>query len=165
MWLLGHPSLLVPLTLAVLYTEPIAPFFAFSPVFTGPLRTLVVLVFVLLHIGFGVFLSIGIFPYVSILAWSVFLPSWFWERQWVRRWTGFLGVAGESTEQPDNQPASPRSRRSFFARAAASTLVLAAFYFVLVWNMRQSNADPAEPAEPTLVQANGRADDAAGHRQ
>ena len=156
-WLRGQPALLVPMTLAVLYTELIGPFVAFCPVFTGPVRTLVVVVFVLLHLGFGVFLSIGIFPYVSAIAWAVFLPGWFWERPVVRRLTArWLKELAEAVPVREDQVVSLRGRRRFIEQAVVSILVLASFYFVLVWNMRQSNADPAMPTPPTSVQTLGR---------
>lgn len=78
-WLLGQSflSFLTYLTLAI---ELVGPLFAFIPIATGPFRFATVLLFSLLHLGFGAFLHLGIFPWVSIASWLPFLPSWFWDR-------------------------------------------------------------------------------------
>lgn len=73
------PFLLKPLTFIVLVQEFLGTFFIFSPFKTGLMRFLVVLSFIGLHIGFGLNMNLGIFPYVSIIIWLALLPSEFWE--------------------------------------------------------------------------------------
>jgi hypothetical protein len=83
-YLLGFPQLLKILTFATLAIEAIGPLLLFVPVFTGPIRTAVVVMFILFHlVGLGLCLELGPFPYVCAVAWLALLPTWFWERKWV----------------------------------------------------------------------------------
>jgi hypothetical protein len=50
-YLLEFPGLLKPLTHAVSWYEVIGPLLLFSPVFTGPIRTLTIVGFALFHLG------------------------------------------------------------------------------------------------------------------
>ena len=80
-WLLQLPPVVVQLaTWSVLGYEIIGPALLFCPWFTGPMRTLAVLGFVVLHCGFLVTLLVGIFPLIGIASILFFLPSWFWDR-------------------------------------------------------------------------------------
>lgn len=79
-WLLHAPSeLLRMLTKATWWLELVGPVLAFFPVWNGPIRTAVAGAFMLFHVGLGLALELGIFPYVCIAAWLVFLPGWFWD--------------------------------------------------------------------------------------
>lgn len=79
-FLLQFPFLLKILTFATFYLEAFGPFFAFSPIWTGPLRTLTALIFIFFHlVALNLTMSLGIFTYVCAVAWIVFLPSWFWD--------------------------------------------------------------------------------------
>ena len=77
--LLDFPWLLKPLTFGVFWFEFLGPFLLFCPIFTGPIRTLVVFAFFCLQLGFGSCLNVGIFPFATSVAMLLFLPSWFWE--------------------------------------------------------------------------------------
>lgn len=78
-WLLQYPGFLRVLTFAVIYLEWFGPFLAFFPIWTGRLRTVIVLLFIGMHLSFILFMKLGLFPYISIVGWFVFLPSGFWE--------------------------------------------------------------------------------------
>ena len=78
-FLLNFPSLLVFLTFTTLWFELLGPFLLFVPFRTDFFRFLAVMLFVGLHLGFGAGLLIGLFPYVSAVAWLAFLPSGFWQ--------------------------------------------------------------------------------------
>ncbi|HBL13133.1 MAG TPA: hypothetical protein DD379_17395 [Cyanobacteria bacterium UBA11162] len=69
---------LVFFTFTTLWIELLGPFFLFVPFRTDFFRVCTVVTFIFLHINFGAALSIGIFPFVSSVAWLVFLPSGFW---------------------------------------------------------------------------------------
>lgn len=73
-WL--HPVL----TYITLYVELLGPFLAFMPFCFGPLRTLAVVIFSLMHVGFGLSLTLGLFSFIGITAWIPFLPTWFWKK-------------------------------------------------------------------------------------
>ncbi len=78
--LLCFPELLKFLTCAVYWFELIGPAMLFLPVFTGPIRIILITGFILLHIGFGSCLELAIFPWVSSIAMIPFIPSWFWDK-------------------------------------------------------------------------------------
>ncbi|NJO94024.1 MAG: HTTM domain-containing protein [Hydrococcus sp. RM1_1_31] len=61
-FLLNFPSLLVFLTFTTIWFELLGPFLLFIPFRTDLFRFLAVILFILLHIGFGSGLSIGLFP-------------------------------------------------------------------------------------------------------
>ena len=79
-FLLNFPDLLVFTTFSTLWLELLGPFFLFIPFRTDFFRFCTVIVFILLHLGFRLGLIIGLFPFVSIVAWLVFLPSSFWDK-------------------------------------------------------------------------------------
>jgi hypothetical protein len=78
-FLLGFPKLLKSLTYSTLLLEALGPALAFCPIFTGPIRTAVVFLFIFLHLGFGLSMELGLFSYISMVGWLPFLPTWFWE--------------------------------------------------------------------------------------
>jgi len=73
------PEVLKMLTRATLGWELLGPLLAFVPWRNGPLRTAVVAGFALFHVGLYAAMALGLFPAVCIVAWSVFLPTWFWD--------------------------------------------------------------------------------------
>lgn len=80
-YLLNFPGLLKVLSFGTYYLECYGPFIAFSPICTGPLRLATALVFILFHlVGLNLTMELGIFPYVCVVAWLVFIPGWFWDR-------------------------------------------------------------------------------------
>jgi hypothetical protein len=79
-WLLQFPEVCRWLTLGTWWFELLGPALVFVPVFTGPVRTLVVLGFIGLHVGFGMSLRLGPFWFQSVVCWLPFLPAWFWDR-------------------------------------------------------------------------------------
>lgn len=79
--LLQYPQLLKFLTFTTFYLEAFGPFFAFFPVWTGPIRMLTVGAFMIFHlIGLNLTMELALFPYVCAVAWIVFIPSWFWDK-------------------------------------------------------------------------------------
>ena len=108
--LLAHPGVLQAMTAAVLGLEWGGWMLAFCPVWHGPARTLAVLLFAGFHGGILVLSQIDFFAVVGIVAWTVFLPAWFWRqaaavarrgpppdaapaRQPVPRWEGAAALA------------------------------------------------------------------------
>lgn len=92
--LLDYPQLLKGLTFATFYLEALGPFFAFSPIYTGPLRMATAVVFMGFHlIGLNLTMELGHFVYICAVAWIVFIPEWFWNHIFKKtkgetRWQG-----------------------------------------------------------------------------
>lgn len=79
--LLEVPEWLPALTWLSLQFETWAVLLAFSPLATGPLRTLAVFLFAGFHLAaLGGTFSLGLFPLVMAVAWTAFLPPWFYAR-------------------------------------------------------------------------------------
>ena len=80
LWIAQFGPLLPLLTAATLNFEIVGPFIPFVPGFTTPGRLAAIASFLLLHLMFGLCFSLGMFPFMSAVAWLVFIPSWFWVR-------------------------------------------------------------------------------------
>jgi hypothetical protein len=81
-WLSTHRELCELLTFSVWWFEVGGTVLLFAPIphpLFGPVRTLVLLNFALMHVGFGLCLRLGIFGLVSTVALLPFLPAWFWD--------------------------------------------------------------------------------------
>lgn len=116
-FLLHFPVLLKGLTYGIIWLETIGPFLLFVPFWTGVVRLAVVPLFLLMHIGFGLCLHLGTFPWVSSLAMIPFLPVRFWDK--------LLGGKKFFSEE------APPLTSSVFAN------FLAAFFLitVILWNL------------------------------
>ena len=77
--LLPFPALMAFLTHSVLWLELLAPLLLFSPMLTGPVRTVAALGLMAMHLGFVLFLDIDFFQMVSLAGLTLFLPSWLWD--------------------------------------------------------------------------------------
>jgi hypothetical protein len=65
----------------VLALEIIAPLFVFFPPRSFPrIRSITVFVFMGFHISIVALMFVGLFPWISIVAWMPLIPSWFWDR-------------------------------------------------------------------------------------
>ena len=78
--MLQFPKVMQFFTGATLVLEYAGPPLLLSPVWRGPLRTLVCFSFIGLHMGFFFFMELGFFPWICALAWVGVLPGWFWSR-------------------------------------------------------------------------------------
>ena len=90
-WLLGYPDLMWVLSLGAVWLELIAPCLLFIPWRTAYFRMFTIMAFVGLHVGIELCMHLGLFSYVSIIAWMLFLPAMFWDASlWnpIRRWFG-----------------------------------------------------------------------------
>lgn len=74
-----------PLTHYVWWLELVGPLLALSPLFFIGFRTLAVLAFITLEIGFIFNLRIGLFPYVSIISLIALLPTGLLDRLWPKQ--------------------------------------------------------------------------------
>jgi predicted DCC family thiol-disulfide oxidoreductase YuxK len=83
-FLLNLGPLLVVFTWVTLVLEWVGPLLIWSPLKTDFCRMLAVVLFILLHVGFGLTLNIGIFPALSSFTWLAFIPTATWE-SWAKR--------------------------------------------------------------------------------
>ena len=119
--LLESPPLLLKfLTYATIGLETFGPLLAFSPLFSGPVRCLVILSFIIFHFIMGRALELGLFTYICMASWLLFVPSWFWDQFLGKFKTPVQGVYSPMREQ------------------AAWKNLLAIFFliYVLMWNLR-----------------------------
>jgi hypothetical protein len=144
--LLAYPELLKVLTFATLALEVLGPALAFSPIFSGPTRTAVVLTFLLFHAGLGLCLELGLFSYVSGVAWLVFIPGWLWDKL-----PGpFRQPAGE-VEEVGAGPGDLRPSR------AANVLAACCLAYVFLWNVKAVAEREAGKFVPRALTAVGYA--------
>ena len=138
--LLAFPDMLRGLTAFTIWLEIVGPILVWSPVWTGPLRFLTVLAFVLFHLmGLAPSLYIGLFPWVCAAAWFVFLPSWMWDRLQRDRAAAFDRIGGFFERLAARPPkrgerwslSAAAGRRWRIAESIVAAILLA---FVVVWN-------------------------------
>lgn len=136
LWLLGFPEPLALLSRATLVLEFLGPCLVFAPFWTPWLRLVAVGAFFGFHLGLASCMSIGLFPYISMVSWLVFVPSLVWER-------GRHLLSGTARSGPD-RAADGSSRRPL--RSSRPAQALAAFFlvYIVLWNLRGFEA--ASPA-------------------
>ncbi len=71
---------LAALTHFVWHLEALAPLFLLSPVLFVPARVAATLLLAALHLGLGVFMRLGVFPWICLTYLIVLLPEAFWDR-------------------------------------------------------------------------------------
>ncbi|MDH3625183.1 MAG: HTTM domain-containing protein [Myxococcales bacterium] len=125
----SYPGLMKALTVITISLEAAAPILVFTPFYTAWVRMVVILAMMMLHLGMGLALTIGLFPFVMWVGWWVFIPGVFWDK---------IGVTtGSSPEGPHlADPATTFSR----ARAVAGqSITAAALVYILLYNLRVSD--------------------------
>ena len=130
--LLAFPRLLSWLTMAVYWLEWLGPVFALSPLARGPLRLLVVLAFWSFHLGTALTLELGGIPWVSIAAWTAFLPGPVWDKL---GWMCPTEMADSATEE---RPSYSRANAHYRRRPALVSFVVGPLLvYVALWNINQ----------------------------
>lgn len=81
--LLDYPAALVAMSVATYLIEIFGALMVLIPGKSlERRRTIVVPIFVAMHVGIAALMGIGLFPYVMIAIWLLFLPVRFWDRVW-----------------------------------------------------------------------------------
>jgi hypothetical protein len=144
--LLAYPELLKVLTFATLALEVVAPALAFAPLFTGPIRITVVLVFLLFHAALGLCMELGLFPYVCGVAWLVFIPAGFWDKLpgLFRRPAGPVGEVSAATRDLQLFP-------------AGNALAACCLLYVFLWNVKTLNEEEFGKVIPKALTSPGYA--------
>ena len=136
--LVEYPSLVSLTTMAVLWSELILPPLLFSPVWTKAIRLFAIVWFAGFHLGIDLALTVGLFSYVSWIAWLLFVPSSVWD------W-----VAPMDPPDPESDPLEARSRRQRYVSIGGN--VMAGFLLLYVcWNAVSTLQEPwAKELMPT----------------
>ena len=78
-FLLHFPKLLPWLTRGALIHEATIPFLVLMPFLFGPVRACGVFFILMLHLGLGLSIRLGHFPWIAGIAALPLLPTWFWQ--------------------------------------------------------------------------------------
>lgn len=83
--ILDYPVVTAVMSVATYVVEVVGALLVLVPGKTLTLRRMVMVpVFIAFHIGIAAFMGLGLFPYVMIALWLVFLPSVGWDGVWSR---------------------------------------------------------------------------------
>lgn len=81
--LLDYPAVLAVMSVATIVIEVIGAVLVLVPGKTLEMRRMIVVpAFIALHIGITLLMGIGLFPFLMIAAWLLFLPMRFWDWLW-----------------------------------------------------------------------------------
>ncbi len=111
----SHPTVMKALTIATIFLEAVAPIVVFTPVYTAWVRMVVIAAMMLLHLGMGLCLTIGLFPFVMWVGWWIFIPGLFWDRIGAKG-----GYADEGLEPAETVTTLDRVRRAVVNRSRRS---------------------------------------------
>lgn len=129
--MLEYPALLNWLTHATVFLEIVG---AIALVLSrGWCRFIILCVFMLFHVGLALCFSIGLFPYVCIVALIAFLPSHFWRK-----------VLQEPVDLPEQQFYAAENHP--FAHLAQRTIIILALCIAIWSNVASVNSAWAMPA-------------------
>ncbi len=131
-YLLFYPDLMAAFTASVLWLELLGPWLFFSPLATGPVRTAMVWGFFAFHLGLYLFMELGIFPAVGMVAVLGLLPGWFWERTPAAKVACRLDALEAAARVRWGE--TPKSLPIRLSRPEQA-LICSAFLMVLAWNV------------------------------
>ncbi len=162
--LLRHlpPFVFRALTFWTLAIEALAPLVALLRV--GKTRTIAVLVMLIFHgVLLGSVLYLGLFPFIMVVAWSVFLPPWFWDvavpavatscRRVLPALEGPIARLQDGfgrLDEPSREAAAPSKRWQAPLRQL-SFAASAAFGAIALFDLVASASRPRPTGTPTLL--------------
>ncbi len=152
LWLREFPTLMMVLTAGTFWLELVGPLVLFLPFWTARIRLAMIGAFWLLHMGLGATLTIGLFPIICIVGWTLFLPAEFWD--WltprIRRCSRLRLVRRLQLAALSGRQAARDGRSMWLARAETvrwrnrglrawlvNGLVLGLLAYVVLWNVRE----------------------------
>ena len=77
-WLLQYPALMKVLTFGVFYLELLGPILLLVPFYIARIRTVMVALFMGMHMGLWFFIMTGPFSFLNMASMVIFLPYGFW---------------------------------------------------------------------------------------
>lgn len=138
-WLREYPNLLYALSVATPWLELILPLLIWIPLGTRWLRVLVIGAMVGFHMGIEFTLTTGLFQYVAVVSWLLFIPAIVWDRfplvPWLTqrialRLTGIGRRISEAASWPE-APTAPGAMSKFVRWRCCAAQVVAGM--LLIW--------------------------------
>jgi hypothetical protein len=123
------PEVLRAATLGTVVLEASGPALLLLSGGLGRVRTAVVVLLIAFHVMLGLFLRLGTFPLVCVVAWLPFLPPWFWDDLLPRLRRLVLRRAATESVPPTGEPAPVAPRLSPLATAVVVLALAYAFLF------------------------------------
>ncbi len=113
--LLNYPGLLKFITISTVWVEVISPLLLLIPFRNHWFRLLNIAIYWVLHLSIAMTMSIGLFSFISMMGWLMFIPTMVWSRNWIQSFRS----------RPETEPRGwPKPLRPVFAVVG---LVLIAF--------------------------------------
>ncbi len=152
-WLLEYPILLKLVSYLTPLAEISLPLLCFVPWATGRIRCLVILIAFGFHLSIELAITTGLFAYVSMIGWMLFLPDGFWNRLERFLPKHALGLkmkerTGPSSVAPGGERAAstPKSPwRTLYEAGLLALLLYVVIYNIDLWQ-RRSGRFPVMPA-------------------
>jgi len=148
-----YTGLMKLLTASSFGLELLGPILVLLPFWTSRIRVVLIAAFWMFHAGLGITMTLGLFPIICIVAWTVFLPTEFWDwltprlhglrrRVVVRRLVGYAVSLRRKARSRQSlflaRAEFVRWRndgpRSWFINGILSMLLL----YVVLWNVREA---------------------------
>jgi hypothetical protein len=132
-----YEGLLTFLTHFTLYLELFGPLLIFIPIYFGFFRMSGVAMFIGLQISVILTMNVGVFSYVSIAQILLFIPSVFWESNYIQSFlkplTNFKNLVGSQTTLAEDRILSlSNSMRGAFSNVKGAFVAGAVLYMVIL---------------------------------
>jgi len=105
--LVEYPALCFLMTISTVWLELAGPWLVWSPIFTRWVRLALISAFASFHLGIELTMTVGLFSWVSMAGWLVFLPPCFWDSRavgWLHRQGARLWPFSAADRQLTNRP-------------------------------------------------------------
>jgi hypothetical protein len=141
-----HLAVMRWLTAATVLIEICAPLLAFSPWGNRWCRGIAIVILVAFHGGLSATLALGLFPWICITGWLLFVPTSFWnwigQKQSLRKLEhGIRKLLMRCLELLPDRSRNALKRRAEIPRAKSGKwrelLVGLLFLYVVIWNVRE----------------------------
>ena len=134
-WLLEHPGLVRILSWITVCLELVGPLLLFIPWRTASFRLFTLAAFIVFHIGTEMTITVGLFSYIAMAAWTLFLPTAFWSASCWNRVRKVIAPFSKSSKQiavfNRSDPNPDRSIRSLLIELFCAACLV----FVVIYNM------------------------------
>ena len=135
--LLSYPDLLRWAAQGTVYLELAGPFLLFIPWRTTAIRLALIAAFAAFHLGIQLTLHVGLFAFVALAGWSLFVPPSFWsaigDPRRLSSWTeGWAGVHRQSASAA--QTVGAANRGGWTRRVSNGLCLIFLVYIVGSWD-------------------------------